>query len=555
MKRFLTILLFAILGISTTFAQTFTANAPTGQLLSFVVTYRSNVCVMAGNRNISGNLTIPSSVTYNGTTYTVESIENFTNCAGLTSVTIPNTVTSIGTGSFAYCSGLTSLVVSSGNTQFDSRGNCNAIINTRNNCLVVGCKNTVIPNSVTSIGNAAFHGCSGLTSVTIPNSVVSIGTHVFAACTGLTSVTIPNNGWAGISDCAFSGCTGLTSVTIPNTVTYIGTSAFDGCTGLASFTIPDAVTTIGSNAFKDCTSLPSVTIPSSVTNISGNPFNGCAGLTSIVVASGNTVYDSRDNCNAIIETNRNVLIAGCKNTTIPNSVTTINNMAFYFCTSLTSVTIPNSVAYIGGSAFAACTGLTSVTIGNSVSRIGELAFASCYSLYSITFKPTNPPSIYRAFDYVPRDASVFVPCDRLATYIATPHYDYFNSISPDCGNNGGNDNGGNGSGNNGGNNGGNNNGNGGNNGGNNNGNGGNNGGGNLNAIAELANAGISLTTQNGSIRITGVEGLPVTLYDIQGRRLTYLQAHTSTINFPVPHTGIYMVRIANLPAQRVAILR
>ena len=160
----------------------------------------------------------------------------FIGCTGLTSVTIPNSVTSIGGGSaFSYCSGLTSMVVASGNTNYDSRDNCNAIIETSSNTLIVGCENTIIPNSVTSIGNSAFRGRTGLTSVTIPNSVTSIGNSAFGACTALTSIEIPN-GVTSIGGDAFNACEDLTSVTIPNSVTSIGERAFVGCTGLTSVT-------------------------------------------------------------------------------------------------------------------------------------------------------------------------------------------------------------------------------------------------------------------------------------------------------------------------------
>ena len=184
--------------------------------------------------------------------------------------------------------------------------------------------------TVTSIGYEAFYGCDGLTSVTIGNSVTSIG------------------------DVAFESCGGLTSVTIGNSVTSIGDQAFSQCIGLTSITIPNSVTSIGQMAFALCISLASIEIPNSVTSIGVGAFAGISDLTSIVVASGNTKYDSRDNCNAIIETSSNTLIAGCPNTIIPNGVTSIEVGAFYYCPGLTSITIPNSVTSIGVSAFSGC---------------------------------------------------------------------------------------------------------------------------------------------------------------------------------------------------------
>ena len=134
-----------------------------------------------------------------------------------------------------------------------------------------------------------------------------------------------------IGDDAFYKCSGLTSVTIPNRVTSIGNRAFCGCAGLTFITIPESVTSIGNEAFYGCRGLISITISESVTSIGSKTFSGCSGLTSIAVENGNTAYDSRDNCNAIIKTSTNELIAGCKNTTIPNSVTSIGNYAFYGC--------------------------------------------------------------------------------------------------------------------------------------------------------------------------------------------------------------------------------
>ena len=212
--------------------------------------------------------------------------------------------------------------------------------------------------SVTTIGDLTFYCCPSLANVTLPNSLTTIGNHAFS-------------------------CSSLASIEIPNSLTTIGYQAFYCCESLTNITLPNSLTTIGQEAFYGCESLKSIEIPNSVTTIEEGAFNGCESLTSISVAGGNTTYDSRYNCNAIIETATNTLIAGCKNTVIPNSVTTIGRRAFGRCSSLTSIEIPSSVTTIGVEAFRDCSSLASIEIPGSVTTIEEGAFGSCSSLASI----------------------------------------------------------------------------------------------------------------------------------------------------------------------------
>ena len=311
-----------------------------------------------------------------------------------------------------------------------------------------------IPDSVTSIGSHAFYGCSGLPSVSIGNSVTSIGADAFRRCSGLSSVHFNADSCTYAGSSSFYDCnnittftfgdnvkvipnylcfemSGLTSVTIPNSVASIGACVFMYCSGLTSVTIGNSVTSIGNGAFQGCSGLTSVTIPNSVTSIGVSAFNDCINLSSIIVANENSVYDSRNNCNAIIETASNTLIAGCKNTVIPNSVTSIGDGAFYNCRGLTSVIIPNSVTSIGNYAFYNCRGLTSVTIPNSVTSIGNNAFCNCTGLDTVYLMPLVPPTLgsyvfsdYSSYHYYYSTNEVFIlsGCSYDAYYNAWTDY-------------------------------------------------------------------------------------------------------------------------------------
>ena len=343
------------------------------------------VVIANGVRNIGKNafwgcsaltsVTIPNSVTSIGE-------YSFSGCIGLASITIPKSVTGIGEKAFGNCRALTSIIVEKDNSEYDSRNDCNAIIETKSNTLIKGCSKTIIPNSVTSIGVSAFQHCSDLTSIIIPESVTSIGSS------------------------AFWNCSGLTSIIIPESVTGIGYTAFLGCSGLTSIHIPNSVTSIGYGAFA-----------------------ACSGLTSIIVEEGNTKYDSRNNCNAIIEKESNTLITGCQNTNIPNSVTNIGDSAFYNCLTLTSITVPNSVVGIGTHAFRYCSSLTSITLPKSVTNIEYGAFDHCSGLTSIICEATTPSNCGdNSFCEVNKSIPIYVPNNSVVAYKNAKEWKEFTNI-------------------------------------------------------------------------------------------------------------------------------
>ena len=421
-QKLFTLLLALVASVSTAFAHDAEIdgiyyNFKTSFVPPMSFNYTATVTYCGDYSNeYSGSVVIPSSVTYDGTTYSVTSIgdEAFRSCESLTSITIPNSVTSIGKNAFYDCSSLTSITIPNSVTSIGELAfyYCSSLTS------------VTIPNSVTSIGWATFSGCSSLTSVTIPNSVTSIGDQAFSNCYSLTSVTIPNS-VTTIGYSAFSSCSSLTSVTIPNSVTSIKSYTFSGCSSLISIIIPNSVISIGYEAFRDCSSLTSVTIPNSVTSIGDYAFYYCSSLISITIPNsvtsigynaffdvlniiyhgaatgapwGARVMNGYVEGNLVYEDSTKTTLLFCSYSAqgeiiIPNTVTNIGELAFYYCSSLTSVTIPNSVTSIGVGAFSGCSSLTSITIPNSVTSIGENAF---YNISNIVYHGTATGSPWGA---------------------------------------------------------------------------------------------------------------------------------------------------------------
>ena len=510
---FFAILLMALALPQSVRAYDFSAVAPSGQTLYYDIVdgeawvTSQYTASLPTYLNLTGDLTIPSSVTYGGTTYSVTSINHyaFQGCSDLTSATIPNSVTSIENYAFSGCSGLDSITVANGNPTYDSRNNCNAIIKTATNTLIAGCKNTIIPTSVTSIGEGAFFGYSGLTSVTIPNSVTEIHYSAFEDCSGLTSLTIPNS-VTSIGYYAFSGCSSLTSITIPSLVTWIGSSAFSGCSGLTSITVDSdnpvydsrnncnaIIETATNTLIAGC---KNTIIPNSVTSIDDEAFYGCSGLISVTIPNSVTSISYRVFCHC----------SGLASVTIPNSVTSISNYAFEGCSGLTSVTIPNSVTEIHYSAFEDCSGLTSLTIGNSVTDIGPWAFYNCTNLAEVTCLATTPPSLGGDVFYgIASPCTLTVPCGTEQAYQASGWGTDFSTIQCD-----------------------------------------------EVGIGDVDAAGIAVYAADGRIVVRGAAGLEVRVFDAVGHEVVLSADRGET---PLLPTGVYLVKVGTLPAKKVVVTR
>jgi len=434
------------------------------------------------------SVSIPSSVTsiganafLNCTSLTQATLSNgiktiggsaFSGCSGLTSLTMPNSVTSIGDEAFKGCTSLTDVELSNGLTAIP-------------NYAFTGCKaltSVVIPEGVTSVGDYAFQNCSAMTSVDIPSTVNWLGSYDFDGCTALTEVGITDlaawckmrfgaekaspffyaktmklngepvtdlvfpEGISTIGAYAFAEYKGLKSVVIGNDVTSIAEGAFQGCRDLKDVTIGSSVTSVGQYAFRNCTGMQNLVIGNSVNSIGNQAFGNCGDLRSIVVVKGNSKYDSRDNCNALIETATNKLLVGCRNTIIPGTAKTIADLAFSYCKGLTYVNIPNSVTSITGNGsanssfrgsdlkeiefhcsklgswlFNGQTSLEKVVLGSEVTSIEDRAFYGCTQMQTVVSYIQEPFAFGLSafnFENTYNTCKLIVPAGTRDAYIA-----------------------------------------------------------------------------------------------------------------------------------------
>lgn len=461
--------------------------------------------------------------------------EAFAGCSQLTSIVIPEQVDEIGASLFAGCAALEKVEVVSENTTFDSRNGCNAIVRKTDNCLVAGCKMTVIPADVVALGEGAFMQLP-LTAVGIPKSVASYGKKVFYGCddietvmvgaktpaaltadvftctsratlivpTGslaayekanvwknflkrieISSSTLPiqfadsqvkelcvanwdqdsdkelsyaeaaavtdlgevfkNNtniqsfdelqyftGLTAIGDQAFYDCSRLTSVVLPETVTAIGASAFQYCLYLSSIRLSENLESIASDAFWNCVRLTSIRIPAKVSSIGDTVFGYCTQLTDVSVDPANTVFDSREGCNAIVETSTNTLYQAFVSTRIPSTVTTIGRFAYSYVAGLTELRIPSNVTALAGVSVFSCGDLRSVVLPAELTTIGHQSFDYCDSLKTVKVGMTVPPAITQRTFNSRTYATLYVPTGCREAYLAADYWKEFKQIVEFC---------------------------------------------------------------------------------------------------------------------------
>lgn len=542
-KNLLLLFMVTFMGIFSAQAYDFSVVNDSGYTISYnILDAEAHTVTVAKASPNSGNLEIPATVTYNGTTYTVTEIaysglryghftsivmpntitaidryalygndsltscvlptsltsvgENaFSYCSAMTSFVIPASLTSIGYDAFSSCINITSIVVEEGNPVYDSRDNCNAIVETATNTIIAGCNTTVIPVTVTGIAQSAFGGCT-FTNFNLPAHVTNVSRTMLSSCPNLTSLTVdPGNPVYDSRD----NCNAII-ITDANKL-YLG------CKGT---TIPSTITEIGDQALY-LTDIEQVIIPSSVDTIGGMAFSCCPNLASIIVEEGNTNYDSRDNCNCIIETATNHLLNGCMNSTIPDGVVKINTAAFMGHTGLTSIELPESVEEIADMGFME-TGLTTITLPSHLNKLGIYAIESPF-LTSITSLNPTPPQTMMPVIVVDPDIPVHVPAGSVEAYQTAMGWNYFNNFIGDA----------------------------------------------PTDVEEFDNAngsaeGIHVLCNGNNIGIETETNNPVRIYDITGRMIVN-ESVQGTKTYDMPNSGIYIVKVGNAPAYKVMIVK
>ena len=420
---------------------------------------------------VEKELEIPGS--YNNLPVTHIAANAFSKCSELEEIIIPDSITVIDIDAFLGCDSLVKIEVDDANEFYDSRYNCNAVIESKTDTLIVGTANTVIPGVVKTIGVGAFAGRKELVNIKIPENVIKICSRAFENCEELREFTLTKN-ISLIEDRVFAGCSALKSLvvevdnpnydsrdncnaiiekssgtliygckntTIPTSIKTIGQYAFVGCEGLFEINIPSSVKVIGDYAFNDCLNLKNISLPSELTTIGNYAFAGCESLESftlpkdtvtlgekvlyncpsleaIVVEEGNTKYNSNNACNAIIESD--TIIYGCSNTVIPANVTKIASYSFAY-SSMIDITIPSNVLTIEENAFINNNKLENVIILNKDITILNNAFKDCSSIKSLFYNGSVE-------DWYYKNSNIFKPGNE--TLKSAERY-YYSETEPD----------------------------------------------------------------------------------------------------------------------------
>ena len=396
--------------------------------------------------NLNDTLHIPSEIQNDGKMYRVIKIANngfrtccsiknlvidegireigvfaFKGCTALHSVKFPSTMRILGECAFYNCAQLKYIQVDKDNKLFDSREDCNAVICTPNNAVILGCAGTTFPKSVTEISKSAFWGCIGLVTIKIPKWINSVGDEAFADCFNLKEINLPEDGTVNFGLSAFDGCTSLTSLYIPSGNFSFFYNPFTNCENLSTFIVStknkdwrtdkdgtvliyndgnvlfaggmnakicEDIKEIHSMAFQGCRKLTKVFIPASVETIGEGGFMGCQNLVSVVVDKRNKIYDSREDCNCIIETQLNKIICGSSVATIPQSVSVIGKYAFYGMNTSAVFRIPDNITKIEDSAFANCKNLFQLMVPANT-ELKYNSFCNCSRLSNVIYESRN----------------------------------------------------------------------------------------------------------------------------------------------------------------------
>ena len=344
--------------------------------------------IMVQDESLAGDIVIPEKVSYNGTDYTVTSADyGAFSPTSITSIVLPNSITSLGWFCFKNCSSL---------------------------------KSITLPDGITSLSNNCFEGCSGLTFITLPDNITSLGHDCFLGCSSLKSITLHDN-ITFLGRSCFSGCSSLKSITLPESINSLRRGCFSGCSSLESVILPDGITSLGRSCFSGCSSLTSITLPKGLTSLENSCFRDCSSLEYITLSEGITSLESScfDGCSSL------------KSITLPESITSLGESCFDGCSSLESITLPESITSLSNYCFEGCSSLTSITLPNSIIDLGHYCFRYCENLKSVVCKWENLDNVTirkDIFDGIFSDARLYVPVGTADMYKATKPWSNFKYI-------------------------------------------------------------------------------------------------------------------------------